>query len=100
MTPDRPDPVAALWERFRPLVTRRIDVLEAFAVGAPDVTADDAHREAHNLAGALGSYGRAAGSVTARSVLTELDRVAAGSLDERRAALLPLVERLRRDTAD
>ena len=93
------DPVAALWERFRPLVARRIDVLEAFANGAPDVTADDAHREAHNLAGALGSYGRAAGSVTARALLTELDRVGDQPADERRAALLPLVQQLRVDTA-
>ncbi|MUN63651.1 hypothetical protein GMA12_10920 [Kocuria sediminis] len=62
------DAVAALWERFRPLVSSRIETLERFAEGDPRLGAGEAARAAHNLAGALGSYGRHDGSRTARRI--------------------------------
>ncbi|WP_160297642.1 Hpt domain-containing protein [Demequina salsinemoris] len=71
--------IAALWERFRPTVAERLDTLDA---GLDAIRADapgtapavrDAHRAAHNLAGALGSYGRPDGSVVARRLMAELD---------------------------
>lgn len=58
---------AALWERFRPLVRERLAVLRCWADGEP-VPRADAARAAHNLAGSLGSYGRAEGSALARRV--------------------------------
>jgi HPt (histidine-containing phosphotransfer) domain-containing protein len=66
--PQPAEAIAALWERFRPLVTSRIEILERFAAGDDSVKVEDAARAAHNLAGALGSYGRHEGSETARRI--------------------------------
>lgn len=63
-----PDAVAALWERFRPLVRSRIETLERFVEGDARLGAEDAARAAHNLAGSLGSYGRHDGSRIARRI--------------------------------
>ena len=57
---------AALWERFRPLVAERVQLLRSWADGDRGVARADAARAAHNLAGSLGSYGRAHGSEAAR----------------------------------
>lgn len=57
---------AQLWERFRPLVAERVQVLRSWADGDEGVPREDAARAAHNLAGALGSYGRTEGSAVAR----------------------------------
>jgi HPt (histidine-containing phosphotransfer) domain-containing protein len=62
------DPVAHLWERFRPLVAQRLDLIEAFLDGNPRVQREEAQRAAHNLAGSLGSYGRPEGSELARRI--------------------------------
>ncbi|WP_084125271.1 Hpt domain-containing protein [Demequina sp. NBRC 110054] len=70
--------IAALWERFRPTVAERLATLEeglaAIRAGASgsDQAIRDAHRAAHNLAGALGSYERPEGSVVARTLMAEL----------------------------
>jgi HPt (histidine-containing phosphotransfer) domain-containing protein len=60
--------VARLWERFRPLVSARIGTIEAYLEGQDGVGLEDAARAAHNLAGALGSYGRPDGSRVARRI--------------------------------
>ncbi len=71
--------IAALWERFRPTVAERLDAIAsgaaAIAEGATagDTRVREAHRAAHNLAGALGSYGRPDGSVVARRLMALLD---------------------------
>ncbi|MDN4472260.1 Hpt domain-containing protein [Demequina zhanjiangensis] len=76
---DPADIIAVLWERFRPTVAERLDAIsagaEAIADGATagDPRVRDAHRAAHNLAGALGSYGRPDGSVVARRLMGLLD---------------------------
>lgn len=62
------DPIAELWERFRPLVQERLDLLQAYVNGDPEVIREDAARAAHNLAGSLGSYGRTEGSHVARRI--------------------------------
>ncbi len=86
------DAVASLWERFRPLVAARVELLERFADGDPDVTVEDAAATAHKLAGALGSYGRQAGTRAARDVEQLLDEQDA---TDARARLLEAVSRLR-----
>lgn len=63
-----PDAVAALWERFRPLVRSRIQTLERFVEGDGRLGVEEAARAAHNLAGSLGSYGRHDGSRIARRI--------------------------------
>lgn len=85
------DPVAELWERFRPLVRERIDLLDAFAGGNPDVAREDAARAAHNLAGSLGSYGRTEGSQVARRI----DQAFLSGEGDAPADLVPLVAELR-----
>lgn len=85
------DPVAELWERFRPLVRERIDLIEAYAGGSPEVTREDAARAAHNLAGSLGSYGRAEGSRVARRI----DQAFLTGEGDAPADLVPLVAELR-----
>lgn len=83
------DAVARLWDRFRPLVRVRLDLLQAHVDGDPAVPHDEALRVAHNLAGALGSYGRPAGSVISRRIETAL----AGDRDD--ATLRDLLRQLR-----
>ncbi|MGN6244791.1 MAG: Hpt domain-containing protein [Motilibacteraceae bacterium] len=79
---------AQLWERFRPLVRERVQVLRSWADGDADVSREDAARAAHNLAGSLGSYGRSQGSAVARRA----DVALAG--DEPGEVVRPLVREL------
>lgn len=59
--------IEALWEQFLPLVRTRVTLIEGYLAGdGSDVV--DVVRAAHNLAGALGSYGRIEGSVAARRI--------------------------------
>jgi HPt (histidine-containing phosphotransfer) domain-containing protein len=58
--------IARLWERFRPLVDERLERLQTFADGGGG--AEEARRAAHNLAGALGSYGKHEASAVAREI--------------------------------
>jgi HPt (histidine-containing phosphotransfer) domain-containing protein len=87
--------VEALWERFRPLVSSRIEILERFAAGDDGVKVEDAVRAAHNLAGALGSYGRPEGSETARRI----ERVLRPEATIRQDQLREEISRLRAQTA-
>jgi HPt (histidine-containing phosphotransfer) domain-containing protein len=81
--PDPPDPgldaaIAALWRDAQPRALERVAVLEAavFALAddalAPE-TADEARREAHKLAGSLGTFGIPAGTAHARVIERALD---------------------------
>lgn len=85
------DPIAELWERFRPLVRERLDLLQAFVEDDPDVAREDAARAAHNLAGSLGSYGRSEGSQVARRI----DQAFLTGERDDPASLAPLVAELR-----
>ena len=60
--------IAALWDQFRPLVQSRVDLIDDHLSGRGDGDAVEVARAAHNLAGALGSYGRPEGSVLARRI--------------------------------
>lgn len=72
--------IARLWERFRPLAEHRIALIEAYVDGGrgpllsevPTPWGGDARAQArqaaHDLVGALGSYGRPDGSRLARDV--------------------------------
>ena len=89
---------AALWERFRPLVRERVQVLRSWAQGDPSVAREDAARAAHNLAGSLGSYGRTEGSDVARRADVALagpapDEPVRGAVAELVAELERVVER-------
>jgi HPt (histidine-containing phosphotransfer) domain-containing protein len=66
MTAGRPAFVEQLWTQFRPLVDARIAAIEAVVEGTGDP--DVAARAAHNLSGALGSYGRSGASVVAAEI--------------------------------
>ena len=87
-----PDAVAALWERFRPLVRSRIETLERFVEGDTRLGAEDAARAAHNLAGSLGSYGRHDGSRIARRIEHALRSQDAPDTDWLRAEVCRLRE--------
>ncbi len=72
---DPDDIIARLWEGHRGVVAER---LATIAVGIDAVVRGEsrmhesvvqAHRASHNLAGALGSYGRPEGSVHARELM-------------------------------
>lgn len=72
------DMIARLWAAQYPVVLGRfasiehgIDAIRAGATPA-DEAVQVAYREAHNLAGALGSYGRPEGSVLARELMAAL----------------------------
>ncbi len=72
------DIIARLWAAHYQVVLGRfasiehgIDAIRAGAAPA-DAAVQVAHREAHNLAGALGSYGRPEGSVLARELMGAL----------------------------
>lgn len=65
--------VAALWARQRGEMMRRVEVIErALAALAGDALAAgaraEAQREAHNIAGAAGSFGFATASARAREI--------------------------------
>lgn len=85
---------AALWERFRPLVAERVQQLRAWAAAEASVSRSEANRAAHNLAGSLGSYGRAEGSVIARRADVLL--ASGASDDEVRGELGQLIPELER----
>ena len=65
--------VAQLWARFRPRILERAEVLESAAIALLGGELDAelrrrAEREAHKLAGSLGTFGLAEGSRHARSI--------------------------------
>jgi HPt (histidine-containing phosphotransfer) domain-containing protein len=65
--------IAALWRDAQPRALERVEVLEAAvaALAADGIDAPlsaAAEREAHKLAGALGTFGMPAGSTHARSI--------------------------------
>jgi diguanylate cyclase (GGDEF)-like protein len=65
--------VAALWERFREQIFLRVDALEQAGHAMLEGTLDEdgrraAEREAHKLAGSVGTFGFTEGSATAREV--------------------------------
>lgn len=69
--PGLDDALAALWERTRPRVDARIDVLEQAAAalagpGLDDELRDRARTQAHQLAGLLGTMGLPAASPVAK----------------------------------
>jgi HPt (histidine-containing phosphotransfer) domain-containing protein len=81
--PDPQDPgldaaIAALWQDARPRALERVAVLEAAVTAlaegalAPE-TADEARREAHKLAGSLGTFGLPAGTEHARAIERAFD---------------------------
>ena len=88
--------IATLWRAFRPLVDARVQLIESYldqrgAPGAPASTPLEAETlaqaqaAAHNLAGALGSYGRPEGSTLAAQIeralgQADLDTAAARSI--------------------
>lgn len=106
-TRDAAQLIAELWEQFRPLVDARIRVIEEYVtdreaaqVGDGRTRVSEALRErarqaAHNLSGALGSYGRPAGSTLAARIDGELaaDTV---DLDALRQTLVELREAVSR----
>ena len=65
--------IAALWADARDRALQRVDVVEAavraLAAGSLDAAAAaEATREAHKLAGALGTFGMPAGTAHARTI--------------------------------
>jgi HPt (histidine-containing phosphotransfer) domain-containing protein len=93
--------IAALWRDAQPRALARVDVLEAavaaLAAGEIDAPAsDEATREAHKLAGALGTFGMPAGTTHARAIELRLAGGAAPAdapeLAEGVAALRAIVE--------
>ncbi len=92
------DIVARLWEQFRPLVAQRLQILQSYADGDGSVDREDARQAAHNLAGALGSYGRPEGSEIARRI--DVGLTGAGPESMTVADLAALIGRLRRIVED
>src|SRR4051794_13184070 len=93
--------IAALWRDAQPRALERVEVLEAavaaLAAGALDAdAAAEATREAHKLAGALGTFGMPSGTIRARAIEQRLTRgvtaADAGELGEGVAALRAIVE--------
>jgi PAS domain S-box-containing protein len=65
--------IAGVWERFKGRISEQIDVLEQAAIALSRDNLDrelreSAHKEAHTLAGSLGTFGLAAGSKIAREI--------------------------------
>jgi diguanylate cyclase (GGDEF)-like protein len=91
--------IAELWDRFAPVMRRRLEVLDEAAMAAIENRLDEATRraaegEAHKLAGSLGTFGAPQGSEAAREVELMLE----GSVPLTAAQVLrlsELVERLR-----
>jgi HPt (histidine-containing phosphotransfer) domain-containing protein len=93
--------IAALWRDAQPRALGRVEVLEAavaaLAAGGIGATlADEATREAHKLAGALGTFGMPAGTTHARAIELRLAEGAvpadAPELAEGVAAVRAIVE--------
>lgn len=75
------DAVKKAWERFRGPVTARVDAVEAAAIAVLEGRLGEderrhAEREAHKLAGSVGTFGFAQGSRLAREVETLLQGTA------------------------
>ena len=71
--------VSELWQRARPTVAARLELLEAAARAAEtghmeSELRDEAAMAAHKLAGSLGTYGIPAGSELASAIEEELGR--------------------------
>ena len=93
--------IAALWRDAQPRALDRVEVLEAAvaalaAGGIGAALAEEATREAHKLAGALGTFGMPAGTTHARAIELRLGAGAAPAdvpeLAEGVAALRAIVE--------
>jgi HPt (histidine-containing phosphotransfer) domain-containing protein len=87
------DALRALWDRFQPVIEQRIAVLEqaASAAQARCLSTDlceQAEKDAHKLAGSLGSLGVAKGSEVAR----EAERILQGGVQAARADATRLAE--------
>jgi DNA-binding response OmpR family regulator/HPt (histidine-containing phosphotransfer) domain-containing protein len=87
------DLLARLWEQSQPIITERIETIEAavLAALAGDLGGEqrrEAEREAHKLAGSLGTFGRHEGTRVAR----EIELLMQGSAPPRGEALLRLSE--------
>jgi DNA-binding response OmpR family regulator len=99
--------VAAIWERFRGTVGARVSVLEDAAVALLSGSLDDdlrrrAEREAHRLAGSVGTFGFADASRLARSLellLTGTAPLTAQDALKLSSGALTLRERLEHATA-
>jgi HPt (histidine-containing phosphotransfer) domain-containing protein len=70
--------IAALWRDAQPRALERVALLEAAVTALADgalapETADEARREAHKLAGSLGTFGLPAGTEHARAIERALD---------------------------
>ncbi|HEY3436314.1 MAG TPA: Hpt domain-containing protein [Actinotalea sp.] len=98
--------VARLWERFRPLAESRVETIEQYLQPeagpsrernrADRAALTRAQEAAHNLAGALGTYGRPEGSALALRIEHLLTDPTAEAGDPAHAALLvDLAQRLR-----
>ena len=90
--------IEALWAGFAPVVEARLVAIDlgisVLAAGAArdDARVAEAHRAAHALAGALGSYGRGSAGVTARRLMEALEAAQPDT-----ATLRPLAAALRED---
>ena len=93
--------IAALWGDAQPRSLARVETLEAAVAGLADGALDadaaaEATREAHKLAGALGTFGMPSGTARARAIelrLTEgVTAADAGQLADAVAALRAIVE--------
>jgi HPt (histidine-containing phosphotransfer) domain-containing protein len=90
--------IAALWLEAQPRALERVEVLARAAAALrsgtlpPDV-AEEARREAHKLAGALGTFGMPDGTVHARAIELRLE---AGVAPEDAAELCEHAAHLRR----
>lgn len=67
------DRVAAIWQKFRPAIVERLVVLDEAAAALAGGRLDTdgrraAFREAHKLAGSLGTFGFGVGSQLAREI--------------------------------
>jgi len=97
------DAVRQAWERFRGAVMERVDAVESAAVAVLEGGLDEesrrhAEREAHKLAGSVGTFGFAQGSRLAREI--ELLLQGAAPLGQAEALkLTDLVVALRRELA-
>jgi HPt (histidine-containing phosphotransfer) domain-containing protein len=93
--------IAALWDEAQPRALERVAVLEAAVADLSDGSLDaeraaEATREAHKLAGALGTFGMPAGTTRARTIELSLatgpDTAEASELTEAVGALRTIVE--------
>jgi HPt (histidine-containing phosphotransfer) domain-containing protein len=70
------DAMAKLWQKYRGRMYERLDAVDAGLAAEPTAGSAarvDTRREAHKLAGSLGTFGLGAGSELAREVEQALD---------------------------